>query len=65
MTQSTGGNKIGKKIWVVGGEIMLVRVGKITILLAVLIVTECLTLAACGQTGDLYLPDSSEQSKRK
>jgi predicted small lipoprotein YifL len=44
---------------------MWVRVGKIIILLVVLMFAECLTLTACGQTGDLYLPDSSEQSKRK
>jgi predicted small lipoprotein YifL len=44
---------------------MLVRVGKIAILLVILMVTECLTLAACGQTGDLYLPDSSEKKQQK
>jgi hypothetical protein len=57
--------KIGKKISVVGGEIMLARVSKVTILMLVLMFTEWLTLTACGQTGDLYLPDSSEQKQQK
>jgi predicted small lipoprotein YifL len=45
---------------------MLARVGKITILIVLLIIfTECLTLIACGQTGALYLPDSSEKKQQK
>jgi predicted small lipoprotein YifL len=58
-------SKNGKKISVVGGETMLARVGKITILLVLIMFTEGLTLTACGQTGDLYLPDSSEQKQQK
>ena len=44
---------------------MFARVGRFTILLVALMFGCCLMLTACGQTGDLYLPDPSEKKERK